>query len=138
MSDHIGELGRFFGADLVGVASVSGAEPDLPYAVVIGVAAEYDPHTAQGVGGQAAALTGGYVSFNIAAAIREYGFSATRTIDADLDELARCAGLGNLDANGRLVTQKHGSKVYIADLVLTDLPLSPSTTEVYEWARPTS
>jgi hypothetical protein len=139
MTEHIRELGRFFGADLVGVAQIeSSGDPDYPYAVVVGIRAEYDPRTAAGIGGQAAALTGAYVTFNLGAAIREYGFRATRSGDGDADRLAACAGLGTLDDAGRLVTRDHGRKLYLADVVLTDLPLKPATTETYKWATPTS
>jgi hypothetical protein len=139
MTDHIRQLGRFFGAALVGVARIEG-DPDHPYAVVCAIAADYDPRTAPGIGGQAAALTGAYVSFNIAAAIREYGFHATRKANdgIDVDRLAAVAGLGRLEADGRLTTPEHGRKLYLADVIRTDLPLKPGTEETYEWARPTS
>ena len=141
MTEHIRDLGRFFGASLVGVARLDASgDAEYPFAVVCGIAGEYDPRKAQGIGGQAAALTGAYVTFNIAAAIREYGFRATRKTDdtVDLDRLAVCAGLGTLDAEGRLTTPEHGRKLYLADAIRTDLPLNPGTEETYEWARPTS
>jgi len=138
MTEHISDLGRFFGAGLIGVARLGpGGHTDYPFAVVCGIRAEYDPRTAQGVGGQAAALTGAYVTFNLAAAIREYGFRATRSGDSDVDRIAACAGLGTLDSEGRLVTPEFGRKLYLADVIRTDLPLNPGTQETYEWARPT-
>ena len=139
MSDQMKDLGRFFGADDVGVAELGpGGDTEYPFAIVCIVASEYNTRAVEGIGGQAAALTGGYVSFNIAGAIREYGFRATRSHEADADLLAACAGLGKLDNEGRLVTPKFGRKVHIADVIRTDLPLSPGSTERYEWAKPTS
>jgi hypothetical protein len=141
MTEHIRDLGRFFSAALVGVARLDPAgDSEYPYAIVCGIASEYDPRVSPGIGGQAAALTGAYVAFNIAAAVREYGFRATRKggEHIDLDRLAVCAGLGALDREGRLTTPEHGRKLYLADTIRTDLPLKPGTEETYEWARPTS
>ena len=139
MTGHIEELGRFFGAELVGVATLGLDDGnDYPFAVVCAVRAEYDPRKSPGVGGQAAVLTGAYVTFNLAAAIREFGFRATRSGDHDIDRIAACAGLGTLDATGRLVTSELGTRHYLADVIRTDLPLKPGTQETYQWARPTS
>jgi hypothetical protein len=139
MSQHIQDLGRFFGAALIGVAPLGLNESnDYPFAVVAAIPAEYDPRTSPGIGGQAAALTGAYVAFNLAAAIREYGFRAARSGSLDLDRIAVCAGLGTLDPAGRLVAREYGSRLYLADVIRTDLPLKPGTEETYEWARPTS
>ena len=95
MSEHIKDLGRFFGADQVGIAQLGpGGDTEYSFAIVIMIRTEDDPRTSQGIGGQAAALTGEYVSFNLAAAIREFGFRATRSGQADGHRLAVCAGLG--------------------------------------------
>ncbi len=139
MSEHIKDLGRFFGADQVGIAQLGpGGDTEYSFAIVIMIRTEDDPRTSQGIGGQAAALTGEYVSFNLAAAIREFGFRATRSGQADGHRLAACAGLGQLDQAGRLETREFGRKLHIPDGIRTDLPLSPGTTESYEWAKPTS
>lgn len=138
MTKHIQQLGRFFGADEVGVVALDGSDAEYAFAIVCGVKAEYDPRTAQGIGGQAAALTGAYVTFNLSAAIREYGFAATRSGDHDVDRIAKCAGMGSLDEEGRLVAPGHGRRLYLADVIRTDLPLQPTGRERYEWARRTS
>jgi hypothetical protein len=89
--------------------------------------AEHDPRSSPGIGGQAAVLTGAYVTFNIAVAIHEFGFHATRSGELDAERLAESAGIGSLDSEGRLVTREFGRKVYIADVIRTDLPLTPDT-----------
>ena len=128
MTEQIKELGRFFGADLVGVTR-TGGESDLPFVIVCGIRSEYDPSVSKGIGGQAATLTGAYVTFNLAAAIRELGYQATRSEETALDDLAARAGLGTLDSSGRLVTRNFGRKIYVADAILTDLPLRPDSPE---------
>jgi hypothetical protein len=95
-----------------------------PVAIICAIRSEYDPRTSSGVGGQAAALTCAYVTFNLAAAIREFGYNATRAGEADVEGLAVRAGLGTLDAHGRFVTREFGSRVYLGDAVYTDLPLA--------------
>jgi hypothetical protein len=124
MAEHIKEMGRFFGADLVGIArSNSHDQEGYPFAIVCVIRSEYDPRVSPGIGGQAAALTGAYVTFNLAAAIREFGYRATRVSEADLDGLAAHAELGSLDVDGRLITKDFGKRVHVADAILTDLPL---------------
>ena len=138
MADHVKELGRFFGADLVYIAEAAGlggapsgdgesdaAEPGLPYAVFCLFRAEHDPRDAQGIGGHAVALKGAFATFQLAAIIREFGFQARRWSREPLDEAAAKAGIGTLNPQGRLVTPKWGDKVHIADLILTDLPVAP-------------
>ena len=128
MAEHIKVLGRFFGADLVGIAQADrNGDTDYPFAIVCAIRSEHDPKRSPGIGGQAAVLTGAYVTFNIAAAIREFGFHATRSGELDAERLAESAGIGSLDSEGRLVTRKFGRKVYIADVIRTDLPLTPGT-----------
>jgi epoxyqueuosine reductase QueG len=63
------------------------------------------------------------VTFVLSAWIRELGFRATRSGEADAERLAAAAGLGKLNADGRLVAPGHGTKVHVADVILTDLPL---------------
>jgi len=124
MSSHIKQLARFFGADLTGIARLpKGSE--YPFGIVCVVRAEYDPRQARGIGGQAALQNGLFLTFNVGAIIREMGFRATAKIPTDGDRLAAVCGLGTLDANGRLVTRHFGAKVYVADVVYTDLPLAP-------------
>src|SRR5712691_8631541 len=53
MSSHIKELGRFYGADLIGIV---GLQSDPGFAIVSVLRSEYDTGTAVGVGGQTPAL----------------------------------------------------------------------------------
>jgi hypothetical protein len=96
----------------------------LPFAVVCAVRAEYDPRSAHGIGGQVPVQNGLFITFVLSAWIRELGFHATPTQDPDAEKLAETAGLGKLDATGRLVTGQYGTQVYVADIIRTDLPLA--------------
>lgn len=128
-ASHTKELAIYLGADLVGVARLDpedGAD-DYPFAVVSAVRADYDPAQAMGVGGQVPVQNGLYVTFVLSAWIRELGYRATALIrdsDTDRARVAAAAKLGHLDSAGRLVTPKYGSRVYVADLIRTDLPLA--------------
>lgn len=121
-SSHVKELARYLGADLVGI-SRSDPQDGYPFAVVCAVRAEHDPRDAPGVGGQVPVQNGLFVTFVLSAWIRELGFRATRSEDADAERLAAAAGLGKLNADGRLVAARYGTKVHVADVILTDLPL---------------
>jgi hypothetical protein len=127
-SAHIKELAAFLGADLTGVArlepSASDGEDAYPFAVVCVVKADYDPRKAVGIGGQVPVQNGLFVSFVLSAYIRELGYHATAVEDPNAERLAAAAGLGTLDAQGRLVTPKFGSKVHVANVIRTDLPLA--------------
>jgi hypothetical protein len=107
----------------VGIAGLEARDPEIgrgyPFAIV---RAEDDPRTAAGVGEQAPVRNGLYVSFVLSAYIRELGYRATA--DGTRERLAAAAGLGRLDADGRLVVPKHGSRVHVADVIRTDLPLA--------------
>ena len=126
-SSHVKELARYLGADLVGIAGLDANEgadgKGYPFAVVCAVRAEHDPRDAAGVGGQVPVQNGLFVTFVLSAWIRELGFRATRSEDADAERLAAAAGLGKLNTDGRLVAPKYGTKVHVADVILTDLPL---------------
>jgi hypothetical protein len=126
-ASHIKDLARFLGADLVGIARLD--PPDAggegyPFAVVAVVRAGHDPRTAPGVGGQTPVLNGLYVTFVLSAYIRELGYHATAKEGPTGEPLAARAGLGTLDAEGRLVTPQYGTHVYVADVIRTDLPLA--------------
>jgi hypothetical protein len=136
MAEHVKELGRFFGADLVHISRTRdlGMEvdegdgetvPDLPFAVFCLFRAEHDPRDAPGIGGNAVALRAAFANFQIAAIIREFGFQARRWPRGDLDAAAARAGVGTLDGRGRLVTPRWGDKVHVAGVILTDLPVEP-------------
>jgi hypothetical protein len=128
MSSHIKELGRLYGADLIGIV---GLASDGDFAIVSVLEAEYDTRTAAGVGGQTPALKGLFATFTLAAYIRELGYCATRAFaEANRGQrLAALAGLGDLGADGRLVTRRFGRGVYVAEVIVTDLPLEPDGRE---------
>jgi len=130
-TDHLKQLARFLGAELVGVVRLKGeqeeaAPDDYPFVVVCTVRTDFDPRTAKGVGGQVAVRNGRFVTFTLAAYIRELGYRATNQLPADEQRLAAAAGLGTLDAEGRLVASRGKTRVHVADEVIyTDLPLAP-------------
>jgi hypothetical protein len=116
MAGHVKDLGRFFGAD--GVAIVELADSPLGhYAIVCMLRTEHDTRSAQGIGGQAPALKGLFVTFNLCAVIKEMGYQATRSPAAG-DRLAALAGVG-----------LQGPDRHIADVVYTDLPLAADCRE---------
>jgi epoxyqueuosine reductase QueG len=55
---------------------------------------------------------------------RYFGAELVGIARLEADTLAAQAGLGTLNAAGRLVTPQFGAKVYIADAICTDLPLA--------------
>jgi epoxyqueuosine reductase QueG len=69
-------------------------------------------------------MKGLFATFTLGAYIREMGYMADAS-EADRERLAVAAGLGTLDASGRLTTRQFGRNVHIADVMLTDLPLQP-------------
>jgi len=124
------ELVLYLKAQLVGIADLQSQDPDLahgyPFGVVCGVRAEHDPYTAPGFGGQAPVQAGQYVTFIVASWIREMGYRATMKIDVSREQrerLAVAAGLGTLNGDGRLTVQKYGTRIHIADIIFTDLPM---------------
>ena len=123
-SSHVKELARYLGTDLVGIARLNSIDKEYPFAVVCAVQAEYDPRTARGIGGQAPVQKGLFISFVLSAWIRELGFRATAAPHPDAEKLATAAGLGTLNGEGRLVTAKYGTDVYVANVIRTDLPLA--------------
>ena len=128
-SSHVKELASYLRADLYGIVDLSKQDPEVArgylFAIVTAVRAEYDPYTSAGIGGQTAVQTGQYVTFILAAWIREMGFRGTMKIETSREErerLAIAAGLGKLNADGRFTTPKYGTKIHIADVIFTDLP----------------
>jgi hypothetical protein len=143
-SSHVKGMAEYFGADLVGIVNLSSneaasslpsspsrgrgeseGEEAYPFAVICAVRADYDSGEAPGIGGQASVQNGLFISFVLSAWIRELGFRATAAPDPNAEKLAAAAGLGTLNEKGRLVTQKFGAKVHVANLIRTDLPLAP-------------
>lgn len=127
-SSHIKELARYLHAQLVGIADLRSLDPEIshgyPFAVVCAVRAENDPRTSPGVGGQAPVQNGQYITFIVSAYIRELGYRATAKLEAPREQLAVRAGLGKLTADGRLTVRRYGTKIYVADVIFTDLPLA--------------
>jgi hypothetical protein len=127
-SSHVKGMAEYFGAAMTGIVRLpegeSGKNETYPFAVVCVVRAEYDPREAKGVGGQVPVQNGLFVTFVLSAWIRELGFRAATALDPEAEKLAAAAGLGRLDANGRLVTQRFGNKVHVANIIRTDLPLA--------------
>ena len=117
MASHVKELGRFYGADMVGIVGL-----DDGFAIVCALKTDYDTRSAVGIGGQTPAMKGLFATFTLGAYIRELGYQADAS-ETDRERLAAAAGLGSLDAGGRLVTRQFGRNVYVADVLLTDLPL---------------
>ncbi len=140
---HLKELATFLGAEQIGIVRLMDAESvdaaesadselpaeRYPFAIVCAVKADYDPRTAPGVGGQVPVRNGLFVTFTLAAYIREMGYRATNQEPADQQRLAAAAGLGTLNAQGRLVPTPRGARIHIAhEVVHTDLPLAPDGT----------
>jgi hypothetical protein len=125
-SSHVKELARYLGADLVGIARLdsTGDPAGYPFAVVCAVRAEYDPREAPGIGGQVPVQNGLFITFVLSAWIRELGFRATASPDPKAEGLAAVAGMGALNRDGRLVTPKYGTRVHVANVIRTDLPLA--------------
>lgn len=126
-STHIKELALYVGSDLTGVVRLPAGPDGYQFAVVCVVKAEHDPRQAPGIGGQVPVMNGKFSTFVLAAYVRELGWRATtaKNPDPDAERLAAAAGLGRLDASGRLVTPKFGNKVHVAEIIRTDLPLAP-------------
>ena len=129
-SSHVKEFARYLRARLCGIVDLSKQDPAVargyPFAIVCAVEAENDPYTSPGPGGQAAVQAGQYVTFIVAAWLREMGFRGTMKIDtsrAEREHLAVAAGLGKLNADGRLTVPKYGTKIHITDIIFTDLPM---------------
>ena len=124
---HVKEMARYLGADLVGITASDPEDALLSFAVVCAVRADDDPRTSPGVGGQVPVQNGLFVTFVLSAWIRELGFRATSAQDPRAERLAARAGLGTLDAEGRLLTRELGTRVHVAKVILTDLPLAPDS-----------
>ena len=138
-SGHVKELARYLGTDLIGIARLTTAPASIhrggdskgegnecyPFAVICAVQAGYDPRQAPGIGGQVPVQKGLFITFVLSAWIRELGFRATAALDPNAEKLAAVAGLGTINAAGRLVTEKFGTHVHVANVIRTDLPLAP-------------
>jgi hypothetical protein len=137
-SSHVKELATYLGTDLVGIARLTPPYPlprggedkgegdnVYPFAVICAVQADYDPRKAQGIGGQVPVQKGLFITFVLSAWIRELGFRATAVLDPNAEQLAAAAGLGKLNEDGRLITPQYGTRIHVAHVIRTDLPLAP-------------
>jgi hypothetical protein len=138
-SSHVKDLANYLGTDLVGIAKLDpsstapppgegeakGEGDHYPFAVICAVRADHDPRQAQGIGGQVPVQNGLFITFVLSAWIRELGFRATAALDPKAEQLAAAAGLGTLNTEGRLVTPQFGTRVHVANVIRTDLPLAP-------------
>src|SRR5262249_3302263 len=125
-SSHVKELASYLGTDLVGIARLTAlptagesegeGDDTYPFAVICRVLADYDASKAQGIGGEVPVQKGLFISFVLSAWIRELGFRATSVLDPNAEKLAVAAGLGTLNAEGRLVTPKFGTRVHVANV----------------------
>jgi hypothetical protein len=136
MSGQIKELGQWLGADLVGIAAMQPAlrrldgnsDAQYPFVIVCAIGTDYDPAAARGLGGQLAVQNGAVVNHHLRNYIRELGYR-TSIGAADPLAVAVAAGMGTLDRNGRLITRMRRPYIYVADAILTDLPLSPDAPQ---------
>jgi len=128
-SSHVKGMAEYFGAELVGIAKLAPEDARggefYPFAVICAVHADYDPRISPGIGGQVPVQNGLFITFVLSAWIRELGYRATAAADPDAEKLAARAGLGTLNQDGRLVTAQFGTKVHVANVIRTDLPLAP-------------
>lgn len=127
ISQHVKEMAQYFGAEWTGIAKLERHDDQHleghPFAILCAVRAEYDPRVSPGIGGQVPVQNGLFITFVLSAWIRELGFHARVESQLEAKTLAAQAGLGRLDAEGRLITLQFGTQVYVADAICTDLPL---------------
>ncbi len=123
-ASHVKEMARYLGADLVGIARLDHDDAGHPFAIVCAVRADDDPGEALGIGDQVPVQNGLFVTFVLSAWIRELGYRVSMATSADGARLATAAKLGTLDRTGRLVTAEYGTRVHVADVIRTDLPLT--------------
>jgi hypothetical protein len=147
-ASHVKGMAKYFGAELIGIAQLSnlsrlphGGEAkdesdrnnneaiELPFAVLCAVHADHDPGTSPGIGGQMPVQNGLFITFVLSAWIRELGYRAQVIREVNAEALAAQAGMGTLNGDGKLVTSKFGTGIYVADPIYTDLPLAADERE---------
>jgi len=141
MTEMVKELGRWFGADGVGIATLEqgllqvsqdgddGEENLLGiygFGIVCAMTADRDPAKALGLGGTLVVQNGAIVNFNLGAYIRELGYRATIG-GANPQKVAAASGLARLDRQGRAKAHGLHGHVHLTDVILTDLPLVPGS-----------
>jgi hypothetical protein len=136
MAGHVKELGRYLGADEVGIVQLARnpfdeeADAEGPFfGIVFLLRADHDTRSSPGAGGQAPTVKGLFATFNMAAYIREMGYRANRPGTIDGERLAAIAGLGTLNGEGRLVSPRLRPCVHAAEVIVTELPLEPDARE---------
>lgn len=141
MTAHMKELGVWLGVDMVGITRLlppyvrpddvrDGQGPrtaeaivqDYPHVIICGVQTEHDPSTTEGMAGRVSTLEGNFVSFNLAAFIRELGYRASFG-GADPVKVAEAAGLGSAGADGHFRAPGMKGYIHLSDPILTELPL---------------
>ena len=125
-TSHVKEMARYLGADLVGIAKLDTDDAGHTFAIVSAVRADDDPRESQGIGGQVPVQNGLFITFVLSAWIRELGYRASAAAELDARGLAAAAKLGTLDRSRKLVTREYGTRVHVADVIRTDLPLAPA------------
>lgn len=126
LTQDLGELARFLGAHALAAIKTDASLPeseDAPFTIVCTVRAQYQPSESPGIGGQHAAREAASVNFSLAAYIRELGYQA-RVKEAPSDRIAASAGLGSVRPDGKFTSPGLGTKVYVGDVILTDVPLA--------------
>lgn len=145
MARKIKDLALWWGADLVGIASLTPGQASLEtasapsddaskqsgnaespryrYAVVFVLFSDHNPKEAQGIGGQYVLQRGAVVVQHMGAYIREIGFQATKS-NLDPIPLAEAAGLGKLERRGELKVRGRRQHAHVPHAVVTDLPLA--------------
>ena len=143
MTANMKELGVWLGVDVVGITKLQashvraddlrdgqGPRPaeeivqDYPYVIICGVQTEHDPGNTEGMAGRVANLEGNFVSFNLAAYIRELGYRASFG-GADPVKVAEAAGLGRAGSDGHFRAPGMKGFIHLSDPILTELPLDP-------------
>jgi hypothetical protein len=118
---HVKEMARYLGADLAGSTRTM---PDTPLQSFAPCAPTTIRVRPLGSAVQVPVQNGLFVTFVLSAWIRELGYRASTTASLDGARLAVAAKLGTLDPTGKLVTAEYGTRVHVADVIRTDLPLT--------------
>jgi len=127
-SGHIKEFANYLLAISCGIVDLTKQPEEISkgyrFGILCVVPSEVDTKVHGGFGGQAGVQRGLYVTFIVAAYIRELGIRATASPEPAAERLAALAGLGKLNESGRLVVPKYGTRVCVSDMIRTDLPLA--------------
>jgi hypothetical protein len=135
MTGQIKGFAEFLGSCLVAITNTDpayledapedGSEGDTelyPYAIICAVKYEHDPNKARGIGGQLAQQKLAVINFQMRSYIRQLGYKASLRHPKSA-EMAVAAGLGTIDKQGRFSAKRYGHRVWLGDVILTELPL---------------